>query len=110
MPAVPVSRASVMTFQAPAPQLGLDHLDPAVGRDDGREVLRADLAEHHEVLRQAADVLELGVVGQRDGAVGDLDVLQGQVADPAAPVVELLLDWQTSQKVPPSTTGTPASR
>ena len=74
MPAVPPSRASVITFQAPASSSSLIHSTHWYGAYTTVGVLRADLGEHGEVAREVGDQLELSLARDVDRAVGDLDV------------------------------------
>ena len=74
IPAVPPSRASVITFQAPASSSSLIHSHPLVGAYSTVGVLRADLGEDGEVTREVGDQLELALARDVQRAVGDLDV------------------------------------
>ncbi len=83
MPAVPPSRPSVITFQAPASSSSLIQRDPLVGREDRRLVLRPDLGEHDEVACELGDQLELLLALEADRPVRDLDVGDAVVGQPA---------------------------
>ena len=83
MPAVPPSRASVITFQAPASSSSLIHSTHWYGREDDLGVLGADLREDGEVAGEVADQLELLVARDLDRAVGDLDVGEAVLDEPA---------------------------
>ena len=91
MPAVPPSRASVITFQAPAVELVVQPRRPLVGGVLDRGVLRADLGENGEVPREVGDQLELALARDVDRAVGDLDVRQAELGQPLLVLVELVL-------------------
>ena len=82
MPAVPPSRASVITFQAPASSSSLIHCDPLVRREHDLGVLRADLGEDGEVAREVGDQLELALARDVDRPVGDLDVREAELLEP----------------------------
>ena len=110
MPAVPDSRASVMTFQAPARELLADPLDPLVGREDRLGVLGADLREHAEVLRERLDDLELALAREVDRAVRDLDALEAVLAQPAAVAVELATHLGDLEQRAAADTGMPSER
>ena len=66
-------------------------MDPAIRRDDDLVVLRADLREDGVVRREAADVLQLLVVGDLNRPVRDLDVGQAKLIHEAEPLVQLAL-------------------
>ena len=106
IPAVPPSRASVITFHAPASRSSLQPRDPLVGRVlDGR-VLRADLGEDGEVAREVGDQLELPLARDVDRAVGDLDVREAEPLQPRACTRRGRRSRRpTSKNVPPMTTG-----
>ena len=72
-------------------ELLLDPLDPLVRREDDLGVLRADLGEDGEVAREVGDQLELALARDVDRAVGDLDVREPELAEPALVLVELAL-------------------
>ena len=59
IPAVPLSRASVITFHAPASSSSLIHCTQRYGREVDLRVLRADLGEDGEVAGEVGDQLEL---------------------------------------------------
>ncbi len=61
----PLSRASAITFHAPASSSGWISSTHRYGRHDPRVVLGADLGQHDELLRQSLDQLELVVVRSR---------------------------------------------
>ena len=84
MPAVPPSRASVITFQAPASSSSFSHCVHSSARVLDRRVLRADLGEHGEVAREVGDQLELALARDLDRAVGDLDVRQAEARSATA--------------------------
>src|SRR5579884_4358682 len=68
----------------------LDPLHPLVRRVDDLGVLRADLGEDGEVAGEVGDQLELALARDRDGAVGDLDVREAVLEQPALELVELV--------------------
>ena len=80
MPAVPPSRASVITFHAPASSSSRSHCVHSSARVLDRRVLRADLGEDGEVAREVGDQLELALARDVDRAVGDLDVRDAELA------------------------------
>ena len=92
MPAVPPSRASVITFQAPASSSSRIHCVHWSARElDGR-VLRADLGEDGEVAREVGDQLELALARDLDRSVGDLDVREPELVEPGLVLVEPVAD------------------
>ena len=91
IPAVPPSRASVITFQAPASSSSRSHCTHWYGGVDDVRVLRADLGEDGEVAREVGDQLELALARDVDRAVGDLDVREAELGQPALVLVELVL-------------------
>src|SRR5262245_6742626 len=73
-------------------ELFLDPLHPEVGREVDLGVLGADLGQDREVAREVGDQLELFLARDLDRAVGDLDVRQAEVGEPALVLVDLVLD------------------
>src|SRR4051812_24625687 len=71
-------------------ELLLHPLDPEVRRDVHLGVLRADLREHGEVAREVGDELELALARDLDRAVGDLDVRESVLGQPALELLELV--------------------
>src|SRR5215471_17140961 len=71
-------------------ELLLHPLRPEVGRDVDLGVLRSYLREHGEVLRELGDELELAVARNLDRAVGDLDVREAMLGQPALELVDLV--------------------
>src|ERR671934_38404 len=69
--------------------LPLDPLDPLVGRVDDLRVLRAHLGEDGEVAGEVVDQLELALARDLERAVGDLDVREALLDQPALELVEL---------------------
>src|SRR6185436_20784715 len=65
----------------------LDPLDPLVGGENGFRVLRADLGEDGEVAGEVDDEIELLVAGDVERAVGDLDVREAVLGEPALELV-----------------------
>ena len=64
-------------------ELLLDPLHPLVRREDDLRVLRADLGEDGEVAREVGDQLELALARDLERAVGDLDVREALLVEPA---------------------------
>ena len=83
MPAVPPSRALGDHLPGAGLELFLDPLDPLVRRVDDVGVLRADLGEDGEVAREVGDQLELALARDVERAVGDLDVREAMLDEPA---------------------------
>ena len=71
-------------------ELLADPLDPLVRREDDLRVLRADLGEDDEVLGELGDQLELALAREVDRPVGDLDVREAVLGEPAPVLVELV--------------------
>ena len=69
-------------------ELLLDPLHPLIGRVDDVGVLRPDLGEDGEVARELRDQLELPVPRDVERAVGDLDVREAVLDEPALELVE----------------------
>ena len=92
MPAVPASRASAITFQAPAASSARICSTHTYGRHDrARVVLGADLGQDDELAGQPLDQLELALVLERDRAVGDLEVLEPEFVHPRDQLIEAAL-------------------
>ena len=72
-------------------ELLLDPPDPLIGSEHDLRVLRAHLGEHCEVAGQIRNQLELALTREVDDAVGDLDVGQPELLQPAFVVVHLVL-------------------
>src|SRR5581483_7654237 len=70
-------------------ELLLHPLDPEVRRDVDLLVLRADLGEDGEVARELLDQRELAVARDVDRPVGDLDVGEAVLGEPALELLEL---------------------
>ena len=64
-------------------ELLLDPLDPLVRGEDDLGVLRADLGEDGEVAGEVGDQLELALARDVDRPVGDLDVVEAELLEPA---------------------------
>src|SRR5438552_12580942 len=77
---------------APGPrvELLLDPLHPEVGRDVHLGILRPHLREHREVARELGDELELAVARDLDRAVGDLNVREAVLHQPALELLDLV--------------------
>ena len=73
--------AGLQLFPAP--------LHPEVGRKVDGGVLRADLGEDREVAGELGDQLELALARDLDRAVGDLDVREPLLDEPALVLVQL---------------------
>src|SRR6266540_2294622 len=71
-------------------ELLLDPLHPLVRREDDVGVLRPDLGEDGEVAREIGDQLEFAVARDVDRPVGDLDVREAMLDEPALELVEAL--------------------
>ena len=98
IPTLPLSRASAITFQAPASSsdsICSTHRNGAMIR-----VLSLDPTSESTVnsLRQALDQLELALMLERDRPVGELDVLEPELVQPRDQRVEAVLgDRQLGQ-------------
>src|SRR6266540_2032796 len=71
-------------------ELLLDPLDPEVRGVVHVRVLGADLGQHGEVAREVDDQLELRLAGDLEGAVGDLDVREALLDEPALELVDFV--------------------
>ena len=91
MPAVPPSRASVITFQAPASSSSRSHCVHSSCAVLDRRVLRADLREDGEARGEVGDQLEFALARDVHGAVGDLDVGEAELVEPPLVLVEPVL-------------------
>ena len=89
-PTVPLSRPSAMTQRRAGREVA-EHLGaPRVGVR-GRGALAADLGDHGELLRELRDELRLLRRRHRQRAVGDLDVVDPELAQPVDVALELAL-------------------
>src|SRR5207249_1774863 len=70
-------------------ELFLDPLNPEIRRVVDVRVLRANLREHREVPRKVFDQLQLLLARYVERAVGDLDVREAEIVQPAAELLEL---------------------
>src|SRR5919197_4658148 len=66
-------------------------LHPQVGRNVHLRVLRADLGENDEVVRKLGDQLELALARDLERPIGDLDVRETEVLEPALEIIDLVL-------------------
>ena len=76
MPAVPPSRASVITFQAPASSSSLIHSTHSYGANTTSESLEPTSESTVKSRAKSCDQLELALARDLDRAVGDLDMLE----------------------------------
>src|SRR5919201_300979 len=76
-------------FPSAPVELFLDPLHPEVRRVVDVRVLRADLRENGEVLCKLRDQLELALARDLERAVGDLDMREALIREPALELIEL---------------------
>ena len=80
-PTVPLSRPSAITSAAPAAR-SREHLGAPVAGHGLDAALAAHLGDHRELAGELGDQLRLARARQRQRAVGDLDVVDPQLAQP----------------------------